>query len=228
MGGGPHRALPGHREGNDRLRPRCPRHSRHSGHARRQARERDNPDRPGGVDDPVALGVVDSLEHPGGNATGLSLTSSELIADRLQLLRELVPGLRRLAVIVRQDPGLEQRLQDIRNHAERMGFQLLMLAATTGRALELAFARLSVEGCEAVYVASGPLGPAKRERIISLAAEARLPAIYSFRAFPVDGGLISFAADHGDLYRRAAGYADKILRGADPADLPVEPPRNSI
>ena len=178
-----------------------------------------------GVDDPVALGIVRSLGQPGGNATGLSLTSSEVIAERLQLLRELVPGLNRAAVIVREDPGLDQKLQDIRSNAEQMGVRVLMLEATTGKALELAFARLRGERCEAVYVASGPLGPAKRARIIALAAESRLPAIYSFRVFPVDGGLMSFAADYGDLFRRAAGFVDKILKGADPADRPVEPPR---
>lgn len=178
-----------------------------------------------GVDDPVALGVVDSLGQPGGNATGLCLTSSEVITERLNLLRELVPGLHRLAVIVRDDPGLDQKLQDIRSDARGRGIETLMLEATTGKALELAFARLRVELCEAVYVASGPLGPAKRAAIIALAAESRLPAIYSFRVFPVDGGLMSFAADYPDLFRRAAGFADKILKGANPAKLPVEPPR---
>ncbi len=178
-----------------------------------------------GVDDPVALGVVDSLGQPAGNATGLSLTSSEVIAERLELLRELVPGLHRLAVIVRNDPGLEQKLQDIRSTAGQKGIEVLMLEATTVKSLELAFVRMRIERCEAVYVASGPLGPAKRIRIIALAAESRLPAIYSFRIFPIDGGLISFAADYGDLFRRAGGFVNKILKGANPATLPVEPPR---
>jgi putative ABC transport system substrate-binding protein len=178
-----------------------------------------------GVDDPVALGVVASLAQPRGNATGLSLSSPEVIAKRLQLLQELVPRLRRVAVIVRGDPGIEQKLQDIRVDAAQMKIEPLMLQAATGTALELAFARLRGERCEAVYVASGPLGPAKRAEIIALAADSRLPAMYSFRVFPVGGGLMSFGADYGDLYRRAAGYVDKILRGAKPADLPVEPPR---
>jgi putative ABC transport system substrate-binding protein len=178
-----------------------------------------------GIDDPVALGIVDSLGQPGGNATGLSLTSSEVITERLQLLRELVPSLHRLAVIVRDDPGLDQKVLDIRSEAGRMGIEPLMLEATTGKALELAFARLRGDRCEALYVASGPLGPVKRARIIELAAAARLPAIYSFRIFPADGGLMSFAADFADLYRRAASFADKILKGAVPANLPVEPPR---
>ena len=177
-----------------------------------------------GVDDPVALGVVDSLAQPGGNVTGLSLTSSEMIVKRLQLLRELVPDPRRLGVIVRRDPGLDQKLQDIRSTAGQMGIEVWMLETTSGRSLEFAFMRLRSERCEAVYVASGPLGPAKRAQIIALAAETRLPAIYSFRVFPVDGGLMSFAAEYGDLFRRAAGFVDKILKGAKPADLPVQQP----
>jgi putative ABC transport system substrate-binding protein len=214
-----------------------------------------------GVDDPVSLGVVDSLVpgcksprmiisrckpsitspleasrvfanlcnevlgQPGGNVTGLSLTSSEVISERLELLQELVPGLRRLAVIVRDDPGLNQKLQDIRSNAQRRGIEALMLEATTAKALELAFARLRADHSQAIYVASGPLGPVKRARIIALAADSRLPVIYSFRIFAIEGGLISFAADYADLFRRAAGYVDKILKGGNPADLPVEPPR---
>ena len=178
-----------------------------------------------GVDDPVSVGVVESLGQPGGNATGLSLTSSEVITERLELLRELVPGLHRLAVIVRDDPGLDQKLQDIRSDAQRKGIEALMLEATTAKALELAFARLRADRSEAVYVASGPFGPVKRARTIALAAEARLPAMYSFRIFPVDGGLMSFAADYVDLFRRAAGFVDKILKAGKPAAMPVEPPR---
>jgi len=177
-----------------------------------------------GVDDPVSLGVVESLGQPGGNVTGLSLTSSEVISERLELLQELVPGLRRLAVIVRDDPDLDQKLQDIRSDAQRRGIEALMLEATTAKALDLAFARLRADRCQAIYVASGPLGPVKRARIIALAADSRLPAIYSFRIFAVDGGLISFAADYGDLFRRAAVFVDRILKGANPATVPVEPP----
>jgi len=178
-----------------------------------------------GVDDPVALGVVESFGQPGTNATGLSLTSSELIAERLALLRELTPGLQRLAVIIRDDPGIEQKLQDIRSEAHRKRITTLMLEATTGKALDLAFARLRAERSEALYMASGPLGPAKRTRLIALAAESRLPAIYSFRIFAIEGGLMSFSADHRDLFRRAAGFVDKIIKGAKPATMPVESPR---
>src|SRR6516165_3771584 len=178
-----------------------------------------------GVDDPVSLGIVESFGQPGGNATGLSLTSSEVISERLRLLRELIPGLRRLAVIVRDDPGLDQKLHDIRSDAQRQGIEALMLEATTAKALELAFARLRADRSQAIYVASGPLGPVKRVRVIALAAESRLPAMYSFRIFPVEGGLMSFAADYVDLFRRAAGFVDKILKGGKPAAMPVEPPR---
>jgi putative tryptophan/tyrosine transport system substrate-binding protein len=177
-----------------------------------------------GVDDPVSVGVVESLGQPGGNATGLSLTSSEVIAERLALLQELVPGLNRLAVIVRNDPGLDQKLQDIRGEARSKGIEASMLEATTAKALELAFARVQADRSQAIYVASGPLGPVKRARIIALAAESRVPAMYSFRIFPVEGGLMSFAADYGDLFRRAAGFVDRILKGAKPAEMPVEPP----
>jgi len=177
-----------------------------------------------GVDDPVALGVVQSPAQPGG-ITGFSLSSAELIAKRLQLLQELVPGMRRLAVIVRGDPGLEQKLQDIRSIAARIGIEPLMLEAATGTALRLTFARVHAERSEALYVASGPLGPAKRAQLIGLAFESRLPAIYSFRVFAVEGGLMSFGADYGDLLRRAAGSVAKILTGTKPADLAIEPPR---
>src|SRR5262249_30649072 len=139
-----------------------------------------------GVDNPVSVGVVQSLGQPGGTVTGLSLTSSEVITERLELLRELVPGLQRLAVIVWNDPGLDQKLQDIQRDARSKGIKALTLEATTAKAVELAFARLRADHCQAIYVASGPLGPVKRARIIALAAESRLPAMYSFRIFAIE------------------------------------------
>ena len=177
-----------------------------------------------GVGNPVALGLVDSLAQPGGNATGLSLSSVELIANRLQLLEELIPNLHHVAVIVRNDPGLEQKLLEIRNVAEQMGLDVVEIEARSGRDLEFAFTRLRNDRCDGIYVASGPLGPAKRAEIIALAEDARIPVIYSFGLFAVSGGLMSFATDDGDLFRRAATFVDRILKGAKPADLPVEPP----
>jgi putative ABC transport system substrate-binding protein len=177
-----------------------------------------------GIGDPVAVGIVSSLIQPGGNATGLSLSSRELITSRLQLLQELVPSMRRLAVIIRNDPGLEQRLLAIRSSSERMGIKTVEFVAATGRALELAFLWLRSDRADALYVASGPLGPSKRAEIVALAAQARIPAIYSFPAFTAAGGLMSLAPDENDLFRRAATYVDRIFNGARPADLPVEQP----
>jgi putative ABC transport system substrate-binding protein len=177
-----------------------------------------------GVGDPVGAGIVSTLAQPGGNATGLSLSSAELIAKRFELLQQLVPGLRRVAVIARNDLGLEQRLLDIRNIAERMDVKVVEFVAPTGRALELAFRWLASDRYDALYVASGPLGPAKRAEIIALANGARLPAIYAFTAFAGGGGLMAFAADENDEFRRAARFVERILNGAQPADLPVEPP----
>ena len=180
-----------------------------------------------GVGDPVAVGIAGSLTQPGGNATGLSLSSRELITQRLQLLRELVPSMRRLAVIIRNDPGLEQRLLDIRNSSERMGIKTVEFVAATGKALELAFVWLRSDRPDALYVASGPLGPSKRAEIVALAEQARIPAIYSFPGFTAAGGLMSLAPDENDLFRRAASYVDRILNGAPPADLAVEEPTKS-
>ena len=178
-----------------------------------------------GVDDPVSLGVVDSLGRPGGNVTGLSLISSEVIAERLELLRELVPGLHRLAVIVRDDPGIEQKLQDIRSDAQRKGIEALMLETTTAKALDLAFARLRADRCEALYVASGPFGPVKRARLIALAGgistarDLLLPHLSPRRGIDV-------------LCRRLRrpvpsrrGFRRQDPQGCNPAAMPIELPR---
>jgi putative ABC transport system substrate-binding protein len=177
-----------------------------------------------GVGDPVGAGIVSSLAQPGGNATGLSLSSGELIGKRFELLRTLVPGLQRVAVIARNDPGLEQRLLDIRTIAGRRGIKVVEFVAATGRALELAFRWLGSDRYDGLYVASGPLGPAKRAEIIALANGARLPAIYAFSVFATSGGLMSFAADEADEFHRSASFVDRILNGAPPGVLPVQPP----
>jgi ABC-type uncharacterized transport system substrate-binding protein len=176
------------------------------------------------VADPVGQQIVNSLARPGGNATGLALDSLELITTRLRLLKGLVPKLSRLAVIVRNDPGLEQRLLDLRRVAEPMAIKVREFEAPTGGALQRAFMWLVNDRSDAIYVASGPLGPAKRADIIALAAKARIPAIYPFRAFPAAGGLMSFGTDEKDLFRRAAIMVDKILKGSKPSELPVEQP----
>src|SRR5207253_562227 len=138
----------------------------------------------------VLDGFRDGLAQPGGNATGLSLSSGELIAKRFELLQQLVPGLRRVAVIARNDLGLEQRLLDIRNIAERMDIKVVEFVAATGRALELAFRWLRSDRYDALYVASGPLGPAKRAEIIALANGVRLTAAIAFLVYSGAGTLM--------------------------------------
>src|SRR5437588_8115791 len=163
-----------------------------------------------GVGDPVGAGIVSSLAQPRGNATGLSLSSGELIGKRFELLQQLVPGLRRVAVIARNDAGLEQRLLDIRNIAERMDIKVVEFVAGTGRALELAFRWLRGERYDALYVAFGPPRPAKRPEILALANGARLPAVYAFIVFAGAGGWMAFSADGEDEFRRAARFVERI------------------
>ena len=177
-----------------------------------------------GVSDPVAAGILDSLARPSGNATGLSLRSSDLTVKRFQLLQELVPGLRRVAVLVRDDPGLEQELAEIHDDANRLGLDVVKFTVTTGKSVELTFLWLRSDRFDALYLESGPLGPAKRAELVALAAAAHIPAIYPLRVFAVGGGLMSLAPDGNDLFRRAATFVDKLLNGTKPANLPVEQP----
>jgi putative tryptophan/tyrosine transport system substrate-binding protein len=178
-----------------------------------------------GVSDPVALGIVASLSHPGANITGLSAMSFDLTGKQLQLLKEALPGAVRIAAVASpDDPGAKQRWGDIWTSAERLGVSVLMLEVATPAAIEDAFARLRKEACDGLWVASGPLTFANRARIVALAAEAHLPAIYPFRGFAAAGGLMSYGTDYNDLFRRAALFVDKILKGVKPGDLPVEQP----
>jgi putative ABC transport system substrate-binding protein len=141
-----------------------------------------------GVGDPVGLGIVNSLARPGGNATGLSLSSVELSVKRLQLLQELLPGLGRVAVIIRNDPGLEQRLLDIRRSANRMGLEVVDFVVTTGRAVELAFMWLRSDRCDAIYLASGPRAPPNALR------SSRWPRNIAFPRSTLSGYLPPLAA----------------------------------
>jgi putative ABC transport system substrate-binding protein len=178
-----------------------------------------------GVADPVAFGIVASLSHPGANITGLSAMSFDLTGKQLQLLKEVLPGAVRIAAVANpDDPGAKQRWGDIWTSAERLGVSVLMFDAATPAAIEEAFARLRNEPCDGLWVASGPLTFANRAKIVALAAQAHLPAIYPFRGFASAGGLMSYGTDYNDLFRRAALFVDKILRGAKPGDLPVEQP----
>jgi putative tryptophan/tyrosine transport system substrate-binding protein len=178
-----------------------------------------------GPGDPVGMQIVESLARPGGNVTGLSSMSFDVNAKQLQLLKEILPTLSRVAAVrAPGDAGEEQRWQLIRTAADTLGVALLSLEVATQEDIERAFARLRTESCDGLFVAAGGLTLANRARIVALADELHLPAVYPFRGFPVAGGLMSYGTDYADLNRRAASYVDKILKGVKPADLPVEQP----
>jgi len=176
------------------------------------------------VVDPVGAGLVESLAHPGGNATGFTAMEYSLSAKWLQLLKEIAPHVIRVAVIrdPTQGPGIGQ-FAVIQSVGEPLGLELRPINARDAAEIERgigAFARSSNGG---LIVAVG--GTAyRRDLIIPLAASNRLPAIYPFRYYVTDGGLISYGPDTIDLVRRAAGYVDRILKGEKPADLPVQAP----
>jgi putative ABC transport system substrate-binding protein len=174
--------------------------------------------------DPVGAGLVASLARPGGNVTGLSIQNTDSIGKRLELLREVVAGLRRFALlgnVAYSATVLEMR--EIQATASALGLEVV--AFEVRRAEDIAPAFEALKGpVEALYVCSDPLMFTNRIRINTLALVARLPAIYGFREMVEAGGLMSYGPSFPDLYRRAANIADKILRGAKPADIPVEQP----
>ena len=174
--------------------------------------------------DPVGSGLVASLARPGGNVTGLSNQASDLPAKRLELLREVFPALRRLAVMVNADysGGVTEREQ-IEAVARALGLELFPLPVR--RMEDIASALDSVKGgAEALYTTGDPLVNTHRLRIITFALAARLPTMFSQREYVAEGGLMSYGPNYPDLNRRAADYVDKILRGAKPGDIPVEQP----
>ena len=176
------------------------------------------------VADPVGTGLVASLARPGGNATGQSVQSTDLAGKRVELLREVVPGLRRLAIMVNvASPGSVLEMGEVQAAARALGLEVLTLEIR--RAEDIASAFETLKGrAEALYVAPEPLVAANRVRINTLALGARLPTMHGLGANVEAGGLMSYGANFPDMYRRAAEYVDKILRGAKPADLPVEQP----
>ena len=176
------------------------------------------------VDDPVGSGLVTSLARPGGNVTGLSMQSTDLAGKRLALLREVVPGLRRLAIMV--NPGASASILEM-DEAQAAGKMLgLDIAAfEIQRAEDIAPAFEAFKGrAEALYVIAEPLITSNRLRINILALGARLPTMHGFREYVEAGGLMSYGANFPDMFRRAADLVDKILRGTKPADIPVEQP----
>ena len=172
--------------------------------------------------DPVAAGFVASLARPGGNATGLSMLSPDTAGKRLELLREIVPGIRRLAVMVNLGfPAAVQEGSEAHAAASALGLEVVKLEIRRPQDIASSFESLKAD---ALYVTADPLFNANRIRINTFALSARLPTIYPFREHVEAGGLMSYGVNIPDLFRRAAGYVDRILRGAKPADLPVEQP----
>ncbi len=178
-----------------------------------------------GAGDPVGTGLVQSLAHPGGNVTGLGDLATELSAKRLQLLKEVVPRLSRVAVLWNPtDGGMTLRFRQIQIAAPKLGVTVRPLGVQAPEDFEQAFTAMTQERPDGLFVVSDPLTSAFRKRILEFAAMNRLPTMYEERRYALDGGLMSYGPNFEERLRRAAAYVDKILRGARPADLPVELP----
>ena len=174
--------------------------------------------------DPVGGGLVASLAHPGGNVAGLSIQATDLATKRLQLLREVVPDLRRLAMMANAGyPAAVLEESEVQAAAHTLGLEVATLEIRQAEDIAPAFEALQARA-DALYVVSEPLVNTYRIRVNNLALGARLPTMHGFRELVEAGGLMSYGPNFPDLYRRAADYVDKILRGAKPAELPVEQP----
>lgn len=177
------------------------------------------------ANDPVGTGIVASLSRPGGNVTGLSNQSRDLAGKRLELLREVIPDLRSLAVLVNvaNAPGGGAEVAAIKTAAHTLGLEIITLEVQRAEEIEPAIETLNGK-VGAVYVVQDPLFIATRDRISTSVLSARLPTMHAAREFVEAGGLMSYGASFPDTFRRAADYVDKILRGAKPSDLPIEQP----
>ena len=176
------------------------------------------------VGDPVGSGLVASLARPGGNVTGLSLQQNDTAGKRLEILREIVPGLRRLAFLYHTtNPQHASELSEVQSAARSLGVDVARAEVVRSEDIAPAVEALK-DRAEALYVPTSPLFNIHRVGISTIAQGARLPTIYGSREYVEAGGLISFGTSFPDLFRRAGDYVDKILRGAKPADLPIEQP----
>jgi putative ABC transport system substrate-binding protein len=175
--------------------------------------------------DPVGNGFIASLARPGGNITGLSSLSSELSAKRLELLKEIIPRLSRVAVFgTSTEPGAAQALREVEFAAGAFGVKLQYLDVLDPKDIEIAFRAASKGRADAVLALNSPVLNSRRTQVAELAVKSRLPAAYGQSQHVEDGGLLSYAPSYTELFRRAATYVDKILKGRTPADLPVEQP----
>ena len=172
--------------------------------------------------DPVKIGLVASLNRPGGNVTGVSFISVELGSKQLGLLRELRPGAVRIAVLADPKwPLTERFVSELRAAALAVGQQVIVLDVSTGREIETAFTTMVQRGAGALHVGTGAVLNSQRERIVALAARHGIPAVYPWREAVAAGGLMSYAPSQNDAYRQAGIYAGRILKGEKPGDLPV-------
>src|SRR5262245_54621955 len=174
------------------------------------------------ADDPIRLGLVASLNRPGGNVTGVSNLLVELGSKQLGLIREIAPVTSKIAVLMNPNfPGTERQLRDAEAAARMIGLQFIVLRATTEPEIDAAFASVAQLGGAALLVAADPFLIGRRDHIVELAARHAIPAIYPVREFAVAGGLMSYGTDFAGSYRQAGVYAGRIVTGEKPADLPV-------
>jgi putative tryptophan/tyrosine transport system substrate-binding protein len=175
--------------------------------------------------DPVSAGVVASFNRPGGNITGVSILSVELMPKRLQLLRELVPEAKTCAVLINPSrPGGERSRVELQQAADGMGLTLVIVSTRAEIEFEAAFAKIAALKVAALLVTTDPLFTGGRDRLVALAGRFAVPASYPWREFVLAGGLISYGPSLSEAYRQVGIYAGKILKGAKPADLPVQQP----
>jgi putative tryptophan/tyrosine transport system substrate-binding protein len=173
--------------------------------------------------DPVKAGLVESFNRPGGNVTGITLMTALMEPKRLGLLRELVPGVPLIGVLLNPAfPPAASQLQELEQAARIIGQRIVIAKASSDDELNAAFNVFVQERIGGLLVAADPYFDTRRDRIIALSAQHRLPAIYQFREYSVAGGLLSYGVSITDAYRQYGVYAARILKGAKPADLPVQ------
>ena len=178
-----------------------------------------------GVGDPVGVGLIASLARPGGNLTGFDLMSTELMPKRLELLSELVPQAKVIALLVNPNYANSERIiKEVQEAARRKGVQLQILKAANEGEIDAAFVTLVQLQSDALVVGADPFFVSRREQLVGLASRYSVPASYEFRAFAVAGGLISYGSSSPAISRQVGVYAGRILKGEKPADLPVQQP----
>jgi putative ABC transport system substrate-binding protein len=175
--------------------------------------------------DPVQLGLTSSMNRPSGNATGLSLLTTEIEGKRLGLLRELLPKASAIAVLINPEfPPAEKQRRDVIEAASRVGLKTVVVSASSESQFKPAFTSAVEQRADALVVCADPFFNSRREQLVVLAADYKVPAIYEFRQFPLAGGLMSYGVNIVELYREAAQYTARLLRGAKPGDLPIMQP----